>query len=99
MAPSERIKCLLQVQANLEKGAKPKYTGMVDCGKKLFAEGGIRSLYKGSAATLIRDVPGSIAWFGAYEIVMDYLCSVQGIEKGQLSPAATMFAGGCAGIR
>lgn len=51
MAPGERIKCLLQIQ---HSQATPKYTGMTDCAKKLYAEGGMRSIYKGSFATLLR---------------------------------------------
>jgi solute carrier family 25 carnitine/acylcarnitine transporter 20/29 len=51
MAPGERIKCLLQVQQGT---GEVKYNGMVDCAKKLYAEGGIRSIYKGSLATLLR---------------------------------------------
>jgi solute carrier family 25 carnitine/acylcarnitine transporter 20/29 len=69
MAPSERIKCLLQVQANeVEKGGKAKYTGMVDCARAVLKEGGIASLYKGTVATLARDIPGTIAYFGTYEL-------------------------------
>lgn len=49
--PGERIKCLLQVQQGT---GEVKYNGMVDCAKKLYAEGGIRSIYKGSLATLLR---------------------------------------------
>lgn len=51
MAPGERIKCLLQVQ---QGGGVQKYNGMVDCAKQLYKEGGIRSIYKGSLATLLR---------------------------------------------
>lgn len=69
MAPTERIKCLLQVQANeVEKGGKAKYTGMVDCTRSVLKEGGIASLYKGTGATLVRDIPGTIAYFGMYEL-------------------------------
>lgn len=51
MAPGERIKCLLQIQ----QGSKSqKYNGMVDCAKQLYKEGGIRCVYKGSFATLLR---------------------------------------------
>ena len=51
MAPGERIKCLLQIQ----KGAKEKlYDGPVDCAKKLYREGGIRSVYRGTVLTLAR---------------------------------------------
>ena len=99
MAPSERIKCLLQVQANeIEKGGKAKYSGMIDCGKQLFKEGGIRSVYKGSAATLVRDVPGSIAWFGMYETVKAKISESTGTPPGKLSPLAVLFAGGCGGV-
>lgn len=51
MAPGERIKCLLQIQ---QGGGTQKYNGMVDCAKQLYREGGIRSIYKGSFATLLR---------------------------------------------
>lgn len=52
MAPGERIKCLLQVQQG--GNAPQKYNGMVDCAKQLYKEGGIRNVYKGSLATLLR---------------------------------------------
>lgn len=51
MAPGERIKCLLQIQ---QGQADKKYNGMVDCAKKLYKEGGIRSIYRGTVATLMR---------------------------------------------
>lgn len=51
MAPGERIKCLLQIQ---HADAKPKYNGPVDCAKQLYREGGIKSIYKGTCATLLR---------------------------------------------
>lgn len=67
MIPSERVKCLLQVQAN--EGGKAKYSGMMDCTKAVLKEGGVSSLYKGTFATLARDIPGAIAYFGTYEIL------------------------------
>ena len=50
MAPGERIKCILQVQ---QSGTSPlantvKYTGPLDVAIKLYREGGIRSIYKGT---------------------------------------------------
>ena len=51
MAPGERIKCLLQIQHG---EGKPKYSGPVDVAKQLYKEGGIRSIYKGTCATLLR---------------------------------------------
>lgn len=58
MAPGERIKCLLQIQQG--SNAPQKYNGMVDCAKQLYREGGIRSIYKGSVATLLRGKSNNI---------------------------------------
>lgn len=52
-APGERIKCLLQVQQG-SAGVEKKYNGMLDCAAKLYKEGGLRSIFKGSCATLLR---------------------------------------------
>lgn len=52
MAPGERIKCLLQIQQG--ENTPKKYNGMIDCTKQLYKEGGIRSIYKGTFATLLR---------------------------------------------
>ncbi len=66
MAPGERIKCLLQIQS-ASPGAVKKYDGMMDCVKKLYKEGGIRSVFKGTFATAARDVPASGVYFASYE--------------------------------
>lgn len=105
MAPSERIKCLLQTQAS-----NPKYTGMLHCAQDLYKTGGMASIYKGTFATLLRDVPGSIAYFGVYEYVKRTMINYQqSLSHGDdadadtsssttLSPVAIMTAGGFAGM-
>lgn len=42
----------MQIQQG--KGATVKYAGPVDCAVKLVKQGGIKSLYKGTCATLLR---------------------------------------------
>ncbi|XP_067253321.1 cAMP-dependent protein kinase type II-alpha regulatory subunit-like isoform X2 [Chanodichthys erythropterus] len=64
MAPGERIKCLLQIQ---QVSGEVKYAGPMDCVKQLYRENGIRSIYKGTALTLMRDVPASGMYFMTYE--------------------------------
>lgn len=95
MAPGERIKCLLQVQQAAT--GPPKYKGPVDVAKSLFREGGIRSVYKGSVATLLRDVPASAAYFGSYELIQRAMVSGDG-DRSDLSIGKTIFAGGMAGV-
>mmetsp|Transcript_12861 Transcript_12861/g.18523 ORF Transcript_12861/g.18523 Transcript_12861/m.18523 type:complete len:309 (+) Transcript_12861:53-979(+) len=98
MAPTERIKCLLQIQESVG-GVKPKYSGMVDCAMQVYRQGGIRSLYRGTFATLLRDCPGSIAWFGTYEISKQEFLKWKGVQDpSQLSPLAVLTAGGMAGM-
>merc|ERR1712012_787218 len=93
MAPGERIKCLLQIQ-NAAEGPK-KYSGPVDVIKSLYKEGGLRSIFKGSAATAARDGPASAAFFASYELIQRNL---QGPDRTGLSIWSTLFAGGMAGI-
>ncbi|XP_076161910.1 carnitine/acylcarnitine carrier protein colt, mitochondrial isoform X2 [Ptiloglossa arizonensis] len=91
MAPGERIKCLLQIQ---QSDAKPKYKGPIDCVKQLYKLGGIRSIYKGTCATLLRDIPASGMYFMTYE----YLKTLMTPEGGKIGIVNTIIAGGLAGI-
>ncbi|KAH7115293.1 mitochondrial carrier domain-containing protein [Dendryphion nanum] len=101
-APFERVKVLLQIQGQkqLAPGEKPKYSGGVDVVRQLYKEGGVRSVFRGSAMTLARDGPGSAAYFATYEIVKRKLTPKDPVtgQAGQLSLTAVMAAGGAAGI-
>ncbi|KAI4282909.1 MAG: hypothetical protein L6R38_002574 [Xanthoria sp. 2 TBL-2021] len=101
-APFERVKVLLQIQGqkNLAPGEKPKYSGGVDVVRQLYKEGGIKSVFRGSAMTLARDGPGSAAYFATYEYVKRRLTPKDeaGNLSGELSLTAVMTAGGAAGV-
>nr|XP_012149588.1 PREDICTED: congested-like trachea protein isoform X2 [Megachile rotundata] len=83
MAPGERIKCLLQIQQN---DINPKYKGPIDCAKRLYKEGGIKSIYK--------DIPASGMYFMTYECLKNWLTP----DGGNIGIGATIVAGGFAGI-
>ncbi|KAJ5087085.1 hypothetical protein NUU61_008392 [Penicillium alfredii] len=101
-APFERVKVLLQIQGQNPPppGQKPKYSGGVDVVRQLYKEGGIRSVFRGSAMTLARDGPGSAAYFAAYEYIKRSLTpkDENGNITGELSLPAVLTAGGAAGI-
>ncbi|RMD40420.1 hypothetical protein DV735_g4721, partial [Chaetothyriales sp. CBS 134920] len=101
-APFERVKVLLQIQGQkeLKPGEQPKYKNGLDVVRQLYAEGGIRSVFRGSAMTLARDGPGSAAYFAVYESVKRALSpkDADGNSTGELSLGAVMTAGGAAGI-
>ena len=85
-APFERVKVMMQIQT--------KTTSMGAVIKEMYRTGGIRSIFKGSAATLARDGPGSALYFATYEYVKERLSS----PGKDMSLLAISFAGGCAGV-
>lgn len=81
MAPGERIKCLLQVQ-QAAAGGPTKYAGPIDCIRQLYRAGGISSIYRGTAATLLRGMSlekcsGFLPFiFSFYQSIMDWILDV-----------------------
>jgi solute carrier family 25 (mitochondrial carnitine/acylcarnitine transporter), member 20/29 len=91
-APFERIKIVLQIQGQQAGGTK--YSGGLDALRGIYREGGLRSVFRGSVATLARDGPGSAAYFAVYEYIKRKLTP----EGQSLSLPAIITAGGMAGI-
>ena len=92
MVPGDRIKVILQTQG--QSSGPPKYNGPVDCFKKVIAEEGAAGLYRGTALTFARDCPGSVAYYGGYEIIKGAM-TTPGTDA---SVATVLFAGGMGGI-
>ncbi|KPM10050.1 hypothetical protein NH340_JMT06210 [Sarcoptes scabiei] len=91
--PTERIKCLMQIEQGSKKNAK--YKNFWDCTKKVYAQGGIRSVYKGLIPTFSRDIPGSGAYFLSYEYLKQNGSNIFHLKNEN---ARTLLAGGLAGI-
>lgn len=85
-APFERVKVMMQIQSGK--------SSMGSVIAEMYRSGGIRSIFKGSAATLARDGPGSALYFATYEYVKEAL-STPGKD---LSLFAVSMAGGSAGV-
>jgi len=95
VAPADRIKCLLQVQQS--SGGERQYKGPLNCAKQLYTEKGIPSLYKGTCATLLRDVPGMGIYFFSYEWMLNKL-TLEGESRDHLNPLRIFIAGGITGM-
>ena len=52
---------LYAIKVQGQGGSGPQYKGVLDVMGHLYKEGGIRSIYRGTLATLARDGPGSAA--------------------------------------
>jgi solute carrier family 25 carnitine/acylcarnitine transporter 20/29 len=88
-SPAELLK--IRQQTAMARGLDSSFMGAV---KGLYAEGGARAFYTGALSTMIRDVPGSMGWFGGYEVAKIALC------EDPKHPTATqaLVAGGCGGL-
>ncbi|KAK9897965.1 mitochondrial carrier [Cystobasidium minutum MCA 4210] len=91
-APVERVKVVLQVSR-----PTPQYKGPIDVVSTLYKEGGVRSLFRGTIATIARDAPGSAAYFTAYEATKKALAK-PGQSPADLNLLNTMIAGAAAGV-
>jgi len=94
-APVERAKVMLQVQG--QGGSVTKHKGVLAVMSHLYKEGGIRSIFRGTGATLARDGPGSAAYFAAYEVTKKALTPAEA-SPSELNLSAVILAGGTAGV-
>eukprot|EP00282_Hemiselmis_andersenii_P014569 CAMPEP_0114148932 /NCGR_PEP_ID=MMETSP0043_2-20121206/21889_1 /TAXON_ID=464988 /ORGANISM="Hemiselmis andersenii, Strain CCMP644" /LENGTH=345 /DNA_ID=CAMNT_0001243541 /DNA_START=45 /DNA_END=1078 /DNA_ORIENTATION=- len=94
LGPGERLKCVLQIQNN-PGYTGPKYGSYKELVSGLWKEGGIRSVTRGSGATLVRDGVASFFYFSTYELLKKMWT-----PKGEKGPNTlmTFMAGGFAGM-
>ena len=96
VAPTERIKCTLQVQNSLGSRV-PKYRGPVDCAGQLYRRYGISGVYRGFCGTVLREIPGGGTWFLTYESFLRAM-SDPGESRDEAGTISVVVAGGLAGM-
>ncbi|KAL4438789.1 hypothetical protein ABPG74_013462 [Tetrahymena malaccensis] len=91
VGPMEHIRIKMQLMKN------KMYKNTIDCAIQVFKQYGIKGLYKGEVATIMREIPGEVVYFVYYELQMRYLR-----KRYQDSPTilkyCPLFAGGIAGL-
>ena len=105
-APIERVKLLLQTQ-KVNSDVHVRYKGMVDCFRRVYAEQGLVSFWRGNAANLMRYMPGQALTFAFKDHIKDVLSriestmigsgSVSGVGDTWRSSAKNFIAAGMAG--
>lgn len=64
------------MQYKTYSGGAQEYKSSFDCAVKLVKNHGVQSLYQGFSATMVRNIPGSIIYFTAYELILQKLRSL-----------------------
>lgn len=94
--PTELVKCRLQVQG--EPGRPVLYKGAMHCTTSILKSEGIRGLYRGLGGTLIREVPGNMAFFWGYEGTRKALAHFTNKRVEELGTWELLTAGGIGGV-
>lgn len=94
VAPLERIKVLFQLQG-MQAGVPPKYTGIRHALARVYADEGVRGLYRGNGANVVRVVPVYALKFSFNDAFKDML---RAPGEKDLSALKMLLAGSMAGM-
>lgn len=70
--PHEVVRSRLQEQGQV-RSQKVRYSGVVDCVRKVFHAEGLPGFYRGCATNLVRTVPNAVITFTSYEMIHRFL--------------------------
>lgn len=74
------------------------YKNTFDCFRRTLSHEGLRGLYRGHLATMLREIPGNGAWFATYEIACNAIARQLNCKRNELGPMSLIVAGGVGGM-
>lgn len=88
-----------RTRSTLTLTGKVRYRGPVDATLAIIKKDGVRGLFRGHTACVLREVPGNFAWFGVYEGVLRLLCEEFGYAtRGDVPLPLKAVAGAIGGV-
>lgn len=87
--PTELVKCRMQAEPM-------RWRHALHCAQDVYKEAGMRAFGVGFGATLVREIPGTAAYFGTYEAFIRWARRRRGAEHNTVGEQ--MMGGGLAGV-
>ncbi|KAJ1569915.1 hypothetical protein HK096_010199, partial [Nowakowskiella sp. JEL0078] len=101
-APLDRIRVFLQTETSKPSLGKSRLSAsqlIVNSAKRIYANGGTLSFWKGNGLNVVKIVPESALKFYVFEYSKAFLADIQGHgDKDKIGMGARFFAGGAAGL-
>ncbi|KAL8099127.1 hypothetical protein AgCh_031708 [Apium graveolens] len=88
-APLDRLKVMLQVQTTK--------ASVLPAVKNIWKQGGLFSFFRGNGLNVVKVAPESAIKFYAYEMIKEFIGSVNGESKDDIGTSGRLVAGGLAG--
>jgi len=105
--PMDLVKSKMQIQYQQYSGKLQEYKSSFDCARKLIKTYGISSIFRGTDAAILRNIPGTVLYFYVYEKLRYVFSQYEGgasnqsteiTSKNALSPMSVICAGGISGV-
>lgn len=80
--PTEHVRIRLQTQSH-EKSSR-LYSGTADCVRKIVRQTGLRGLYRGQTATILREFGSYGIWFSCFEAFVQKITRMQNKRRDEL---------------
>lgn len=94
LVPTEVVKCNMQA-GTIKNTSGNIFTDTGNCIKNLYKSNGFIGFYRGSSATLLREVPSFGAYFASYKYMKSKFSSYESTDSSGIF--STLVAGGLAG--
>ena len=105
LCPTELVKCKLQAMREVSTSGAAKssamtakkHIGPLQLTRQILRTEGVNGLFHGLTATLCREMPGYVFFFGGYEACRSFMTPA-GHNKDDLGPLKTILCGGIGGM-
>ncbi|CAG9311090.1 unnamed protein product [Blepharisma stoltei] len=95
--PAELVRIRMQVQGKIDPRGDPLYKNSIECFISIIKTYGIKGIYRGFSATMIRELMGNTLFFGGYQFCGRKIFGGEKLNADELGKLKIMACGAFAG--